>query len=289
MLAIRYTTVLSMPSRSSLSGLLVSLILAALTGFGGYQISLLPDGKLHAYFLDVGQGDSIFLVSPSGKQILVDGGPDLSTLEQMAKHMPFFDKSIDLVILTHPDKDHISAFPEVLKRYNVKQVMLTGVEHSIGQYDAFIDAISRQQIPVLLADPKKDIRIGDGLVLDIIWPNAATMDPHTVTNATSIVMRVLYKQHSILLTGDIEKVTENQILATGAYIHSDILKVAHHGSKTSSSTGFLLAVSPQLAVISVGKDNQFGHPSPSVITRYAAMHIPVRTTMDEGTIGIVLE
>lgn len=254
------------------------------------EICLLPDGKLHVYVLDVGQGDAILMVTPSGAQILIDGGPDLSLLNQLDRHMPFFDRTLELVVVTHPDADHIGALPDVLRRYTVDQILMTGADHTSGKYDALRSEITDRSIPVLYPDPTIDIVMGD-VVLDVVWP--IEMGHWSVStgssNNRSIVLRVLYKDHSILLTGDIELEAEHQILASGADIRSDILKVAHHGSRTSSSTGFLLAVDPDLGLISAGRDNRFGHPHGSVVDRFQYFGIPTKTTASKGVISLEFE
>ncbi len=249
----------------------------------------LPDGLLHVHILSVGQGDSILLVSPSGKQIVIDGGPDLSALEGMGRHMSYFDRTIDLLVLTHPDLDHIAAFPEILKRYQVGTILLTGILTAQPQYQRFLQETADQQIPVIVADPAQDIAMGDGLTLDILWPPKALFGTEPKkTNDTSIVLRAMFESGSILLTGDIEADAENDILKSGADLHANILKIAHHGSRTSSSTGFLLAVRPDAAVISLGKDNRYGHPHPSIMERLKYMHIPMQRTDLKGDISLVL-
>lgn len=239
-------------------GILLFLISALLVR----EILLLPDGKLHLYVFDVGQGDSIFLVTPSGKQILVDGGPDLSTLRYLGKYMSLFDRSIDIVVMTHGDLDHRAALPSVLERYDV---------------DMFLTSKT--------ADPNIDIVMGDGVVLDIVWGNVSMND----RNNESVVFRVLYNNHSILLTGDIEAKAEAAILATGADVRADVLKVAHHGSKTSTSTGFLLAAGPQEALISAGRDNRFSHPHLEILDRLHHFDIPKETTAEAGVISRIFD
>jgi competence protein ComEC len=253
------------------------------------EIDKLPDGRLHAHILDVGQGDSILLVSPSGKQIIVDGGPNLSALEGIGRHVSFFDRTIELLVLTHPDLDHIAAFPVMLQRYEIGAILLTGIITAQPQYQRFFVEAANQHIPIITADPRKDVDIGDGLVLDIVWPLQGTFGTQPKkTNDTSVVMRAIFGSGSILLTGDIEEPAENAILKTGANLHSTILKLAHHGSRTSTSTGFLLAAKPDLVVISLGKDNPYGHPHPSVIDRLNAMNIPIQRTDLGGDISLVL-
>lgn len=247
----------------------------------------MPDGNLHIHFLDVGQGDSALIVSPSGRQIVIDGGPDFSTLEEVGRRMPFFDRSIDLLVLSHPHLDHLAVFPELLRRYRIKSVLLTGVPFVQARYEEMIAMIEQTHPNVIFSDPTKDLDFGDGVILDIIWPGPDFIHRKlSDVNNASTALRVLYKDQSILFTGDMEEAEEKEILQSGADIRSTILKIAHHGSKTSTSTGFLLAVDPELAVISAGKDNSYGHPSRSTLERLAHFGIPVRTTADEGTISL---
>jgi competence protein ComEC len=199
------------------------------------------------------------------------------------------DRHIELLILSHPDKDHVTALPELLRRYSIERMILTGVEHDLGQYQDLIEEIDTQNIEVLWPDPKMDIDMGDGLVLDILWPDSNALDPELETNDTSIVFKAIFKEHSILFTGDINDDIEQRIMSMGEDVRSDILKVAHHGSKTSSSTGFLLEVDPDLAVISVGKDNSYGHPHPLITKRFHQLGIETKTTADLGTISLEFE
>ena len=252
------------------------------------EITLLPDGRLHLRLLDVGQGDSLLLTTPSGGRILIDGGPNLSTLSQLGVHLPLLSRRIDLVILTHSDADHITALPEVLLRYNVRHLLLTGQTHNSGMFDAVLAAAASRGTNVLLPSPSTDLVFSDGVTMDIVWPNPKINTEKYTRNDASVVTRVLYKDHSILLTGDIEEKAEQAILAQGQNIQAETLKVAHHGSKTSSSTGFLLAVNPRVALISSGTDNRFGHPHTSVITRLNDMGITIKNTADEGGIELVL-
>lgn len=258
--------------------------------FCAHELSLLGDGHVHAYFLDIGQGDSALLVSPSGKQVLIDGGPDNSAVGQLAKHLPFFDRTIELMVLTHPDLDHIAAFPEILRRYEVKRVLFTGTVKKASRYEEILTLLKEKHIPVFLADPTKDIDMGDGLVLDVLWPNPGLLGKELKkTNDSAIVLRALYKEHSIFFSADIERSAESAILASGAPMNADVLKVPHHGSRTSSSTGMLLAIDPDLGVISAGQNNSYGHPHPDVVERYHHFGIPLRVTKDEGTIGLNFE
>ncbi|MBI3331903.1 MBL fold metallo-hydrolase [Candidatus Peregrinibacteria bacterium] len=268
------------------------ICLLALTGMAAMlhrELRLLPDGNVHVHFLDVGQGDSALLVSPTGKQIVIDGGPDLAALEAVGSRMPFFDRSIDLLVLSHPNVDHLVALPSFLRRYRVEKILLTGIAYDVGRYEELIAAVEDRKPEIIFSDPAKDLDMGDGLLLDVLWP---PKDIESISfkdvNDSSIVLKAMYGKESILFTGDIEEFAEKEILATGADLRSTVLKVAHHGGKTSSGTGFLLAVDPRLAIISVAANNSYGHPHPSILGRLKALQIPVQMTKDEGTISLKL-
>lgn len=234
---------------------------------------------------DVGQGDAILLTSPSGKHILVDGGPDLSLIEHLGKTLPFFDRTIDLLVITHPNTDHFFAIPLLLQHYHVRAALLSPIPSSLPIYHTILQALLQKKIPILTPSPDIDIRFADGVILDTLWPPRAMHEKwQKDANNAAVVLRAIYGDKSILLTGDIEKKAEMAILASGTDIHTTILKVAHHGSKTSTSTGFLLASSPQAAVISVGRNNMYKHPHPSVVTRLLHFSINVTTTAENGTI-----
>lgn len=252
------------------------------------EIFLLPDGKFHVYFLDVGQGDSTFVVLPEGTQILIDGGPDWSALEKIGTLMPFFDRSIDFVILSHPNLDHLASFPEVVRRYRIGALLLHGSPYELGSYTALLSGATARGVPVVRLAAGKDIDLSDDVHLETLWPPKEM--PRGMSkdmNNQSLVQRLSYKGHSILLTGDMEKVVEDTLRAAGVDLRSDILKVPHHGSKSSSSTGFLLAVSPSVAVVSVGKENTYGHPNPGVLERLEAMGVIVHRTDLERTIELM--
>lgn len=251
------------------------------------ELSLQPDGMFHVFFFPVGQGDATLLITPTGKHVLIDGGRDLSTLEYLGTTLPFFNTTIDLLVLTHPDNDHLSSLPQLLRRYAVSGVLLTGVQHDLGKYKDLLNQISEKDIPVLLPDPKKDLDLGGGVLLDIVWPSQNLFGKETHNNNSSVVLRVLFETGAILLTGDIEKEAESAILASGADIRADILKVPHHGSKTSSSDEFISAVDPRIAIVSAGAKNPYGHPNPGIMERYAQHGIIIRETSKEGIIEII--
>lgn len=267
--------------------LLLLGILCALTLILIREWGVAPHGNVRIDVLDVGQGDSIFITGPGGEQILVDGGPDLSALGGLGSNMSYLDRTLDLLILTHPDSDHVFALPEVLRRYRVQAVMFTGIEHTNAPYRDMLALLREERIPVIIADPAKDIDFGNGLRLDVLWPPPVYLGKsRDDTNNTSVTVKVIYGEDSLLLTGDMEEKQEREMLAANIDLNADILKVAHHGSKTSTSTGFLLAVSPDLAVISAGRNNRYGHPHAVVLRRLEHFGVPIRRTDQEGAIEL---
>jgi len=222
-----------------------------------------PDHKLHVYFLDVGQGDSIFIETPNGKQMLVDGGAGNKIIYELAEVMPFFDRTIDVVVLTHPDKDHVGGLIEVLGRYKIGQVIITGVESGSGDYVEFLRRSTNSKI--VYENDKIDFDL-DGVFVDFLYPfDSLFGDKIQKMNDSSIVMKLKYKNVNILLTGDLEIEGEKELLDAGVDLKADILKVGHHGSKTSSSMDFLKAVNPSVAIIQCGKNNSYGHPYAGVL------------------------
>ena len=212
--------------------------------------------KLEVIFFDVGQGDSIFIEIPLGYQILIDGGPTSVVLEKLGERMPFWDKTIDLIILTHPDHDHISGLLEVLERYKVDNILWTGILSEGGEYEQWLDLISKEGAEIIIAKAGQRITAGDARI-DVLFP-FENLEGENVSDAnnTSIVSKLIFGKTSFLFMGDAYKSTERLL----NNIDSDVLKVSHHGSKTSSDKNFISLVSPNIAVISCGQDNSYGHP-----------------------------
>lgn len=255
-----------------------------------HEWGLLPQEDLRVVLLDVGQGDAILVTTPGNQQVLIDGGPDLRVLERLGEEMPFGDRRIELMMLSHTDADHVTGLVEVLRRYEVGKVLMTGVARDTTIYQAFLDAVRENGTQVIVADADHDLDLGAGVLLDILSPVESLFGKEVKEpNNASIVAKLVWKEHEILLTGDVEQEVEEEMLREGLDLRADILKVPHHGSKTSSSEAFLLAVDPDLALISVGKNNRYGHPREEVLERYAHLGIPVRRTDEEGTVELVLE
>jgi len=223
---------------------------------------------LEVTFFDIGQGDSIFIETPSKKQVLIDGGPDKTILEKLNETIPFYDKTIDLLVLTHPDTDHITGLVSVLEHYDVKYILTSGIENEMAVYKEWRDLIEEKNIPLILAQSGQKILLDHDIILEIIWPEQSSIESFLKpTNNTSVVSRLVYGDIEFLLTGDIEKKVENYLINQNLNLESDILKVPHHGSKTSSNDNFIEIINPQASVISVGKDNRYNHPNDEVLER----------------------
>ncbi|MBK8987991.1 MAG: DNA internalization-related competence protein ComEC/Rec2 [Chloroflexi bacterium] len=265
--------------RLALGGSLVVLLLV-----GSWWASQ-PDGRLHVAFLDVGQGDAIFIQTPTGRQILVDGGNFPSVLtDRLGRHMPFWDRDIDILIATHPDADHVTGLTALFDRYQVGRVITNG--QGLGEsaiYDAVLQAAAAQGTPVHRALAGEVIEIGDGVRLEVLHPGAVLTGDR---NENSVVLRLVYGDFSALLTGDADEASEAVMLANGRSLASLVLKAGHHGSQTSSSPPFLQAVQPQVLIISSGADNKFGHPHPEVLEWAQKLGTAVLRTDELGTIEV---
>jgi competence protein ComEC len=243
-----------------------------------------PDRQLEVSFLDVGQGDAILIQTPSRQQILIDGGPDPEAISLwLGKKLPFWDKSLDLVVLTHPEDDHLVGLVEVLGRYQVGQVLEPGFEHDIPAYKEWLRLVDEKDIKRTIAKAGQQIELGDGIRIEVLHPQEEFLrGTGSDINNNSVVLRLVWEEVSFLLTGDIYEEAEREILYQGYKLSSTVLKVAHHGSATSTSAHFLAAVDPQVAVISVGGDNLFGHPSDEILARLNG--VSVYRTDKKGTI-----
>lgn len=237
------------------------------------------------HILDVGQGDAM-LVRHGSVDILIDGGPDATLLERLGEVRPFWDRRVDIVVLTHPQQDHLRGLLDVIEREKVGLVLLPRLAATSATFRRFVELLHARQVPVRAAARGQTIRYKD-LSLTVLAPDA-TLRARAERNLNmgSVVVRVGTPSFRALLTGDIEAPTEQYLrnLRPASLLHAEVLKVPHHGSKTSSASSFLRAVHPQLAVISVGKGNRYGHPHPSILARYRGT--PVLRTDVSGTISV---
>ena len=246
-------------------------------------------------FFDVGQGDSALIKTPQGHQILIDGGPDARVLEKLGQEMPFWDKTLDLVILSHPEQDHMAGLLAVLENYKVSYILWTGVERDTALFKEWQKALVKEQAQdgavVKLASAGQKIIISPKSQIEILYPfeNMAGRIMKD-SNSSSIVCRLVHNKTSFLFTGDIGQSGEKALLSReDIFLSARVLKVAHHGSKYSTSEDFLAAVSPAYAVISAGRDNSYGHPHPDVLARLAKFAITVLRTDHGGDIRFKLK
>jgi len=245
------------------------------------------NSNLRVDFLDVGQGDSAFIETPEMHQILIDGGPTSVVLQKLAEKMPFWDKTIDLVILTHPESDHMQGLLGVLQKYKADYILWTGVKKTATEYDAWIDVLKKQKnmgAKILIAESGQEIIAGNVLV-DTLYPleSMEGQDMKNTSNDSCIVSKIIFGKNSFLFTGDIDSVAEKEIVNSGGNILSDVLKVAHHGSKYSTYDLFLENVKPKIAVIEVGK-NSYGHPTSETLQRLEKFGIKMFRTDKDGDI-----
>lgn len=255
------------------------------TAFVWYAVYAESRQELEVDFLDVGQGDAILIQASGGNQILIDGGPNKSVLRELSKVMPFYDRSIDMVIESHPDSDHINGLVDVLKRYDVNYIMESGVESDNAAYVEIEKIVAEKNIKKLFARRGTRITFGNGAVLDILFPDH---DPSGMdTNDTSIITKLAYGGKLFLFTGDTpDKIEKYLISLDSKNIDSDVLKIGHHGSKNSTSQEFLGYISPEYAIISAGKDNRYGHPHQEVIDRLVQFGAKILRTDEQGIIKI---
>lgn len=258
---------------------------AAILSFLAMPSNAKSDGLLHVYFLNVGQGDAIFIQAPNGNQVLVDGGPDSKVIQELAKVMPFHDRSIDLLVLTHPDADHITGLIEVLDRYEVEQILENPIKSNAAAYAKW-NELKREAL-VTEAGLGQKVWLDDGIALWVLFPVGTT--DQSKSNNNSIVIKLVYGEVSLLLTGDIEAKVERELLARGINVDSDLLKVPHHGSKTSTTKEFLDAVTPETAFIQVGVKNRYGHPHPTVLDRLEDYGIKYYRNDIDGLIELVID
>jgi beta-lactamase superfamily II metal-dependent hydrolase len=242
---------------------------------------------LEVDFLDVGQGDAILIKTPAGQNILIDGGRDKTVLARLAENLSWFDRQLDLLILTHPDDDHAGGLAAVASRFKIKKFVYTALSDESPGYLALLDEIKKQGIAAVIVDRPQIINFDPSTRLEILSPTKsfAGQAPQNINNS-SIVSRLVYGATAVLLTGDIEAGAEGELLVNAAPVAASAIKISHHGSDSGSSEPFLTAVNPELAVIPVGADNTFGHPSRRVLKRLERLGAVVYRTDLQGTIQL---
>ncbi len=265
------------------------LLLLIITGCLWYAVMREDQhGLLTVSFLDVGQGDSIFIEAPSGRQVLIDGGPSTKVLRELSRVVPWYDRSIDVIIPTHPDADHVNGLIDVLARYRVDAVVHSSVESDTSTFSALNKTIADEKARDIVAMRGQIIELGGSAYLEILSPDR--LMPHIDTNDGCVVARLVYGTTAFMFSCDAPQSIENYLVSLdGSALRSNVLKAGHHGSKTSSSDLFLGYVAPEYAVFSRGCDNKYGHPSKEVMDRFVRFNIPTFDTCAQGTVTFVTD
>ncbi len=256
-------------------------------------VLVLPDRRFTATVFDVGQGDAI-LLQCGNRQLLVDGGPDDTVLSRLGQAMPFFDRTIEAVVLTHPHADHYFGLIGVFGRYRVLHFYTSGGASDTPEYRALLAAVRASGAQTSVVHDGDSIDVSGCGRADVLWPNRRF--PEVITkdaNTESVVLRVTAEKASsaraaILLMGDATAAVEKALLSSGVPLAADVLKVGHHGSRTSSSPEFLRAVRPQEAIMSLGAKNKFGHPAPVTLLRLRAVGAKAYRTDKDGSVRVVV-
>jgi competence protein ComEC len=242
-----------------------------------------PSGVLQVSFLDVGQGDAIYVRAPSGNDFLLDGGPGRGVLVALGEVLPFYDRSIELLIASHGDADHIGGFPSVLDRFTATAYLDSGQRGTSALAQALDQRLLAEGVKQLVGARGTTVWLDHETKLEIISP--FLVSPTGETNAGSLVARLSYGSTTFLLTGDTTKEVEDYLATReGNNLRADVLKVSHHGSANSSSRTFTGFARPEYAVISVGEGNRYGHPSQAVLDLLADFKIKTLRTDQVGTI-----
>lgn len=267
-----------------------------LLGLFFYQSARLNDGKLHLIVCDVGQGDGILIRTPNGTDILIDGGPDDSILNCLAKHLPFWDRTIELMVLTHPHADHLTGLISVLQRYIVLHFVSENVVNNSAGYKKLFSLLADKNLSAKDLYTKDKILFTDKTILTTVWPEKDWFMTHELDsksdinldlNGFSVIQLLSYGNFKALLTGDAGFSTEDKIALKVGKV--DVLKVPHHGSKTGMSDYFLSSINPSLAIISVGAKNRYRHPSKIALDLLAKYNIKTLRTDKNGEVEVVTD
>lgn len=238
---------------------------------------------LRVSFLNVGQGDAILIESPSGVDVLIDGGRDRGALRELGKHLGPFDRTITLVVETHPDADHIGGLPHVFDRYRVSHFLTSSIAHETDMTASLAAATKEEGVIPISALRGTRIDLGKGTYLDVLFPdrNVSMIE----SNTGSVVLKLSYGSTSFLFTGDAPESIENWLVALdGEYLHSQVLKAGHHGSRTSTGQKFIETVRPATVIISAGKNNSYGHPHQDVVERIAGIGAETKNTFSGAVV-----
>lgn len=251
-------------------------------------------GVAQIQLLDVGQGDAIHIRSTTGRDVLIDGGPDATVVERLGTVLPFWDRTIELMVLSHPDADHITGLISVFDYYAVAQLVLVDLPVQTPLHKELLRRAQSQGTNIIYVRAGQHIALSHNEKLEVLYPLTSTPVAERPTNDTSIVLLYTFTRpaglpHTTFLTsGDAAETVENELVAAGLIPDVDILKVGHHGSASSSSVAYIAAAQPEYAAISVGAENDYGHPTPAALNRLATTSEILRTDQ-VGTITFQLD
>lgn len=250
------------------------------------SFALTPSGVLRVAVLDVGQGDAIYIESPTGERIVIDGGPDDSLLRELPRVMPFFARSIDVIIESHPHADHIAGFVSLIERNGVGVFIEPGIPATTEEMKTFLSTVSKTHVSHYIARRGMWLEIGGGAVLRVLAPDFDTTHlPEKKIHDGMLVVQLIYGSTKVLFMGDADKALENRLVALeGRALKSDVLKVGHHGSRTSTGDTLVSYVSPQYAVISLGKRNIYRFPNKEPLATLEKNTVLTLRTDTEGTV-----
>lgn len=263
-------------------GAMITLIVISLITQFFVSGKSLNEDRVVIWVFDVGQGDAIFIDGPDA-QVLIDGGPSVEVIEKLTAVMPYWDRSIDLLVNSHPHADHVTGLVHVLERYDVYNVWSSGQNYGTDIFNAFEDLSS--DLTVMSGDV---FDLGAGATLTVLWPDKDFEDERLEnTHDANVTLLFEYGETTMLFTGDMENEVEEQILVQLEQV--DILKVGHHGSLTSTSTELLDLINPDYAVIPVGEGNSYGHPHPVIVDRLETYGATVLRTDTDGDLRIITD
>ena len=283
----------------------VSLVLLALVVAGSFLLyqrcgrrregpppPFVTQGRLRVYALDVGQGDSLLVISPGGKSVLVDAGTPQSAGAMIAALRRHRIEGLDLAVATHPHADHIGGMRRVLEAIPVKNFLDSGRDYTTPTFERMLKAVRDRGVRFIAAERGQIFELDSGARLEVLSPAGKgqwitrVREGGSVENANSVVLRLSYGNFAMLLTGDAEAETEAQIIRAGGELRAQVLKVGHHGARYATSADFLAAVRPEAALISCGADNKYGHPTQETLDRLRAAQVQVYRTDLEGEIEV---
>ena len=270
----------------------VALLLSLLTLAGIYlQESGVIAGNhgdnLKVHMLDVGQGDSFLIQAPDDTTILIDGGQSADVLYEIGKVMPYYDQTVEVMILTHPHNDHVNGLNDVIDRYDVGHIYHSGVVHTLPAYTSWLQRIKDNDIANTIISEPLDLVFNESMSLEFIYPRTDLSGERVDNlNNASLVVRLKYKNASFLFTGDIEEEVEEELLESGIDLSADVLKAPHHGSTSSSTESFIDAVNPSIVLITAGKNNKYSHPHNKILRRFERRGIDIYRTDIHGTITV---